>query len=120
MLQQALQEGQIEGVNFPKIGIQTLFNFFADDVFMIIRAVLMYIKELQGILTIFGTASGLVFAWEKTIAACIPAGPPPIALWLFPWRWEEDANASPILGVPTAHTVSVERIEETVTTKLES
>lgn len=120
MLQQALDSGKIEGVRFPKVGIQMLHNFFADDVFMIIRALLHYIKELQGILDLFGAASGLVFAWEKTIAACIPAGPPPMSLWLYPWRWENDTNASPILGVPTAQTMSVELIETTVTEKLES
>lgn len=51
-----LSAHRIVGVNFPKQDIKTLHNMFADDLYMIIRALLCYIYELQRILDIFGLA----------------------------------------------------------------
>lgn len=62
MLQDALNTGSIVGVGFPKLGLRTLQNMFADDLSMIIRALLCYILELQRILHAFGEASGLICA----------------------------------------------------------
>lgn len=108
MLDVALQQGKIVGVTFQDLALTTLHNFYADDVYLIIRAIYCYILELQHILQIFEQVFGLVFAWNKTIAAPIPAGPPPIHLWMLPWEWEEEGKASPILGVPAGETVNVE------------
>lgn len=93
---------------------------YADDLFMIIRAILSCICELQHILDIFGQASGLVCAWEQTIASVIPAGPPPMHLWLFPWKWENDGIASKLLGAPAAQTIVVEQLEALLLDKLET
>lgn len=67
---------------FPKHNLHLLQNMYADDLYPVIRAILQYIMILQQILHVFGLASGLVCAWEKTVAASIPAGPPPLSLWL--------------------------------------
>lgn len=108
------------GVTFQDLALTTLHNFFADDVYLIIRAILSYILELQYILLIFGQVSGLVCAWDKTVAAPIPAGPPPMQLWLLPWTWDEEGKASPILGVPAGETVNVEQVEMLLLEKVES
>lgn len=41
-------------------------------------------------------------------------------LWLFPWKCENDANASPLLGAPVAQTIAVQNLENRLTLKLES
>lgn len=41
-------------------------------------------------------------------------------LWLLPWRWEDDEAASPILGIPTAQSISNVRLEETIQTKVDN
>lgn len=87
---------------------------------VVIRAKAEYIKELQQILKIFGEFSGLVCAWEQSIASAIPSGPPPLEIWIFAWRWEDDACALKLLGIPTAQTLSIARIETTLITKLET
>lgn len=76
-LQEAIVRRSIQGVSFSRIGVRTLHNMYADDLAAIIRAVLKYIEEFQRLLNWFGALSGLQCAWEKTIASCIPAGPPP-------------------------------------------
>lgn len=93
---------------------------YADDIYMIIRAIMCYIWELQRILDVFRRASGLVCAWEKTIASSIPTGPPPMHLWLLPWKWENDGNASKLLGAPTAQSIVVEQVEALLLAKLEA
>lgn len=91
-----------------------------DDVYMVIRAVLLCITAVQLLLDTFGRASGLVVCvWAKTLAAIIPAGPIPPALALLPWTWENDATATPLLGIPVAQTLSSEKMESMVTTKLD-
>lgn len=58
------------------------------------------------------------------MASVIPAGPLPIALWLFPWIWENDEDASPLLGAPegapSAQMIAVEQLEALLLAKLES
>lgn len=54
------------------------------------------------------------------MASAIPAGPPPLHLWLFPWIWENDGVASKLLGAPVAQIIVVEQLEELLLTKLES
>lgn len=120
MLQHAQECNRIVGVYFPATNSYSLHNMFADDTSLVIRARMPYILELQQILRVFGIASGLVCAWEKTIASVIPDGPPPIELWMLPWQWENDGIASNLLGIPTAQTLSVARIETALVTKLDS
>lgn len=120
MLQEAINSRSIVGVHFRKHDLQLLQNMYADDLYLVIRAVLCYITVLQQILKCFGDASGLVCAWHKTVASMIPAGPPPPALWLLPWHWETDLDASPLLGAPAAQTIVAEKIEQLLITKLES
>lgn len=119
MLQHAQDCNKIVGVHFPATNTFSLHNMFADDTSIVIRAQLPYILELQRILRIFGIASGLVCAWEKTIASVIPEGPPPIELWMMPWQWENDKISTNLLGIPTAQTLSVARIESALVTKLD-
>lgn len=119
MLQNAADSGTIEGVIFPNTGIHSQHNMFADDTSVVMKAKAANVRELKRILQQFGEVSGLVCAWDQTIASLIPAGPPPIALGPVPWKWENDNEASKLLGIPTAQTLSVPRIEATIITKLE-
>lgn len=118
LLQRAMDSGRIVGVVFPGCGLHSLHDIYADDTSMVVRAKAQYIRELQAILKLFGEAFGLVCAWEQTVASAIPAGPPP-ELVFFPWKWEDGNTATKLLGVPTAQTLSVERIESTLISKLE-
>lgn len=120
MLRDVISRRAIVGVQFPDLAIYALHNFYADDIYLIIRAVLCYILELQHILHVFGMVFGLVCAWDKTIVWPIPAGPLPLQLWLLPWTWEDDNNASKQLGFPTAQTIVVAKVEELILTKLEN
>lgn len=120
LFQEAMNRRSIVGVEFPKSLVHALHSMFADDFYVVIRANIVYIREFQRILDVFGRASGLVCAWDKTIASAIPAGPPPMALWLFPWKWENDTHASPLLGAPVAQTIVVQQLEEMLIQKLET
>lgn len=40
-------------------------------------------------------------------------------LWMLPWIWEDDLNASPLVGAPTAQSIFVEQIELALLTKLD-
>lgn len=119
MLQRAIDTGKIVGVIFPNSGTHSLHNMYADDTSVVMRAKTEYVQELQWILQQFGEVSGLVCAWDQTIASVIPAGPPPTELGPVPWKWENNAEASKLLGIPTAQTLSVPRIESEIITKLE-
>lgn len=119
-LQLAITRGTIQGVTFSRIGVRTLHNMYADDLAALIRAVLRYIEEFKRLLTWFGALSGLLCAWEKTLASFIPAGPPPPELRLYPWTWEENTSASPLLGVPMAESIAQERMESMLVQKLDS
>lgn len=94
MFTKAVDRGTIVGVEFPGSGVKNVQSFYADDVALVIRAVMCCILECQRILTVFGAVSGLLVIWEKTIAAFIPGGPPPAQFWLLPWKWEENSNAT--------------------------
>lgn len=120
MFQDAISLRSIVGVRFPSQNLHALHNMYGDDLYMVIRACLCYINEVKRLLSIFGRASGLICAWDKTIASTIPAGPPPLQLWLLPWTWEDDTNATPILGPLVAQTIAVERLELMLVSKLES
>lgn len=111
MIRTAQIQRTIVGVDFSDIGISTILAMFADDTHLLIRAETRYISAVKAILDTFAAASGLHFAWDKTIAALIPEGPPPMHLWLYPWTWEENANASKSLGIPVASSFSTSLME---------
>lgn len=98
--------GALVGVEFPGSGVKNVQSFYADDVALVIRAVMCYILECQRVLRIFGAVSGLLVVWEKTVVAFIPGGPPPAQFWLLPWQWEENSNATNYLGYPLASSFS--------------
>lgn len=74
----------LAGVQFTEQRVDNVQVFYADDVAAVIKADMRYIEECHRILTLFGLASGLKFIWEKTKAAFIPEGPPPLRFWLLP------------------------------------
>lgn len=119
LLTRAVDRGEIVGVNFPNVGIKSLQNLYADDIYAVIRAMLRYVVAFKIILTQFGNASGLHFAWEETVASSIPVGPPPRELGHLPWNWEDNTNASPLLGAPVAQTIAQEILETSLLTKVE-
>lgn len=119
-LQLAITKKTIQGVNFSRIGVQTLHNMYVDDLAALIKALLKYIEEFKRLLFWFGLLSGLHCAWEKIVASFIPARPPPPALYLLPWTWEDNTTTSPLLGVPMAETIALERLQSFLTKKLES
>lgn len=85
-LQQAQSTGKLAGVFFPEANLMTLQNMFADNLSMVIQAVLAYIIELRRILDIFGEVSGLHCNWTNTVAAYIPAGPPSPIFDFLNWK----------------------------------
>lgn len=119
MFSAAQANRSIVGVSFPDLNIANLHSMFADDSTVLTKADMRYIMECKRILGVFGAASGLHCDWEKTKAAFIPGGPPPAALWLLPWAWEEDATATNLLGIPTASGFSVARMEQQILERVE-
>lgn len=109
MFSQALLNRSLQGVSFPRVGSQHLHKFFADDIHAVVKACLRIIGVFQRILQRFGAFSGLHCAWDQTVAACIPAVPPPPQLRLLPWKWEDDETPTLLLGVPVAQTISTQR-----------
>lgn len=98
MLHAAITRRTMVGMQFSKQNVHALQNMYADELYLIIQAILCYILELQQILQVFGKAFGFFSAWDKTVASAIPARPLSPQLWLLPWKWEDDANASPPKG----------------------
>lgn len=103
MINEAVNRGELVGVYFPESGVSNVQTFHADDVGLVIRAMMCYVLECQRILKLFGSVFGLHCIWEKTKATFIPGGPPPALFWLLPWLWEEDVNATRYLGFPVAN-----------------
>lgn len=102
MINDAVNKGKLAGVSFPNSGVSNVQTFHADDVGLVIRALMCYVLECHPILKIFGAVSGLHCIWEKTKAVFIPGGLPRAIFWLLPWHWEEDSNATRYLGFPVA------------------
>lgn len=102
MFQKAVDERRIAGVYFLALEASAFHIFYADDFHGVSKADLGSIMELKHILGLFGEVSGLVCAWDQTVASAIPAGPPPAALEDQPWKWEDDPVASNLFGIPTA------------------
>lgn len=123
MFTSAVDRGALVGVEFPESGVKNVQSFYADDVALLIRAIMSCILECQRILTMFGAVSGLLIIWEKTIAAFIPGGPPPAQFWLLPWQWEENSNATKYLGYPLASSFSQNlmctQLQDKIAAKLE-
>lgn len=80
MLNRAVANRFIIGVEFPSIGLSTLHTMFADDLSLIIQAVMIYVIRCRQLLQTFGSVSGLKCIWEQTVAVFIPEGPPPPSL----------------------------------------
>lgn len=119
MLQRAQNNGSIQGISFSRVNQLALHNFFADDIYMVIGAILLCILKVQQILDTFGKASGLICMWGKMVAALIPAGPPPAPLAQLPRTWESDATATPLLGILVAQSLSSGKMEIILTEKLD-
>lgn len=111
LLTNALNQRLRRGVDFPDLGISSLLAMFADDSHVVVRAEIRYIMKLKEILNLFAAASGMHCAWDKTKAAFIPGGPPPMDYCLYPWKWEENATASKSLGFPLASDFSTTLME---------
>lgn len=120
MLNQAVSRRDIVGVEFRDLGLATLHSMFADNLTLIIRATMIYIRYCQRLLKVFGIVSGLHCLWEQTSAMFIPAGPPPAEFFLLPWHSEEDSNASPVLGIPMAANFAVSVMETQLLEKVET
>lgn len=119
MLTAAMNRKAIVGVEFQDLNIANIHSIYADDALVLTKANMLYVMECKHILSTFGAASGLHCEWEKTKAAFIPEGPPPLAFYLLPWTWEVDANASPQLGFPVACNFSVQLMETQTQSKVE-
>lgn len=118
MLSEAVAQQTLVGVRFPHLDTANLHTMFADDTSMVIKAEMRYVKKVKEILDIFGAASGLYCTWEKTKAAFIPGGLPPVAFRPLPWQWEVNATATKLLGFPTASSFSSIQMEQLIVTKM--
>lgn len=72
MLNRAVANKFIIGVDFPELELSTLQTMFADNLTMIIKAAMIYVLRCKQILLTFGVVSGLKCLWEQTVAAFIP------------------------------------------------
>lgn len=120
LFQDALWRGSMQGVLFPSLQMQLLYVMYADDLSLVIRATLHTLREGRRLLKMFGQASGLECAWDQTVAAFIPGGPPSPDFWLESWTWEDDSGASNLLGFPIAQSVSASRMVEIILEKLDN
>lgn len=59
MLNEARIQRTLVGVKFPNLGIANFQAIYADDAYVIIKAIMRYIMKLKEILDTFGLASGL-------------------------------------------------------------
>lgn len=57
MLSDAVSQGALAGVDFPRLGVNNVQSFFADDVGLITRDVICYILECQRLLLTMGPHS---------------------------------------------------------------
>lgn len=89
MLSEAMTKQRIRGVDFPEVGIKNLLTMYVDETSVLMRADMGSVLHLKAILETFSVASGLHCVWEKTKAAFIPGGAPPMEFWLLPWTWKE-------------------------------
>lgn len=120
LIQRALDTQALRGVFFPQTGHELLQNMFVDNCSAIIQALLHYAEKFHRILIQFGDVLGLKFAWEQTTTSFIPGGPPPPSLSLLPWTWENNENASKIIGISAAQTIAMRRLEAVILAKIES
>lgn len=116
MINQAKIRRTLVGVEFPDLGMTNILSMYVDDASVMIRAEMRYVMVLKEILEIFGAATGLRFIWEKTRSAFIRGGP--MAFWMLPWSWEEDSNATNMLGFPTASSFLTSQMETIVSDKI--
>lgn len=107
------------GVSFPALNIKNLHSMYADDSIVLTEAQMQYVLECKRILDDFGATSGLHCDWDNTKAAYIPGGPPPPEFGLLPWKWEVDATATNLLGLPIASDFSVHQMEAQIRGKVE-
>lgn len=77
MINDEVKRRALARVEFPGSRVHNVQSIFANDVALVIKAIMCYIVECQRLLTVLGAVSGLHFIWEKMIAAFIPGGPPP-------------------------------------------
>jgi hypothetical protein len=118
-LQNALDRGEIKGVEVKPIRQEGLHNFYADDVALIIRDKPECLRKTMEIFQSFGKASGLYVNWSKTKGAYVSDQPLPERLNALRWEWETSENATKLLGFPTAQDISVSRMKAMVLATLE-
>jgi hypothetical protein len=120
MLENAKRTGAIIGVQIDPINQQGLHSFYADDVSLIVRDKMIFIERIQQIFQIFGRASGLYVDWSKTKAAYLSENIIPRRLLALGWTWENDSNATKLLGFPVAQSISTPRMLKMVNAKLDA
>jgi hypothetical protein len=106
MFQNALDTKQVEGVLLKPIDTVVMHSLYADNVSLVMRAVMENVAQIMQMLQTFGAASGLYVEWAKTKAAFIPMQDTPSEFAALGWTWETDANATKLLGVPIAQHIS--------------
>lgn len=105
-LQQAQVNKTIVGVYFLEEDLMTLQNMFAYNPTVVIRVVLEYIQG-QSLAYIVAART----RWQHIYL--------PPQFQLLPWKWEENSYPSPLLGIPIAKSVSMERLEFLLLTNLD-
>lgn len=114
LLTDVVRRRAMEGVRLIEDEDSNVQSCFADDVAIVIRAIMCYILECHRILTLFGKASGICCLWDQTKATFIPGGPPLAPFEILPWKWEVDSNATKYLGFPVAINFSTPELKEQI------
>lgn len=98
MISQAMSRSSLVGMNFPTLRVNNVQSFYADNVDLLIKAEMSIFMSATSFFLILDLYPDYA-ASGKTIAAFIPSGPPPLRFWMLPWKWEEDSNATLMLGL---------------------
>ncbi|CAM6105223.1 unnamed protein product [Calypogeia fissa] len=93
ILQQAVTNGELHGTCIDTLQIHNAHGMYADDIRMILQAVLRYILKCMEIFETFGKASGLYCRWKGTKAVFLSARPVPAELLALGWEREDDDKA---------------------------
>lgn len=116
------QTGQIQGIELSNSTLQQLLSQFADDTGLSIRGAEEYLRHTILLLKQFGSASGLLINWQKSVGYWFSALPRPAWLDNFDLTWAPPGSLSKLLGAPfgiTLETTDVDRfLKDKISKKL--
>lgn len=106
IIQRDVDNQIIRGVVMPESQVQSVHNFYADNISLVIEADEDMLSHCTQLFETFGRASGLYCDWNKTQAVYLSDTRMPIFLQLCNWQWETNLTASKYLGIHMASQIA--------------